>query len=107
MKDLSGVILVDSNINATLHEFLPLEIYELSNQMRWLHFSHNDLSGTLPTKLGSLTLLEELYLNDNYALTGTLPSELGLLTGMRHLFAHKVSLCFFALQWQTGLCCFE
>ena len=44
----------------------------------------NQLSGTIPTSLGSLTNLTELYLNNNQ-LSGTIPASLGNLTNL-HLY---------------------
>ena len=46
-----------------------------------LDLSHNSLSGTIPTKLGDLSELVELYLNDN-SLTGGIPSALGRLDNL-------------------------
>ena len=45
-----------------------------------LLFYNNQLTGSIPTKLGQLTHLESLNLNNNQ-LTGTIPTELGQLTG--------------------------
>ena len=42
----------------------------------------NQLTGTLPTELGKLTKLEELYLHNNQ-LTGTIPTQLGNLANLR------------------------
>jgi Leucine-rich repeat (LRR) protein len=48
-----------------------------------LSFSH--LTGTVPTELGRLTRLEELYLFQNN-LTGSVPTELGQLTKLESLY---------------------
>ena len=47
--------------------------------MKWLHLSDNQLTGSIPPKLGQLSLLEELLLNNNH-LTGSIPPELGQLS---------------------------
>lgn len=49
-----------------------------------VEFMGNNLSGTLPASIGSLTSLEVLSLNDNL-LTGPLPSTLGNLSALREL----------------------
>jgi hypothetical protein len=43
--------------------------------------SHNNLSGTIPDSLGSLQMLESLYLNDNQ-LVGEIPSSIGDLLSL-------------------------
>eukprot|EP00985_Skeletonema_marinoi_P026813 scaffold21131_cov194-Skeletonema_marinoi.AAC.9 len=47
-----------------------------------LYFPNNNLSGTIPSELGSLTNLEYLNLGANAALSGTIPSELGSLANL-------------------------
>ena len=49
----------------------------------WLH--ENQLSGEIPSELGSLTNLARLFLFDNQ-LTGEIPSELSNLEDLEHLF---------------------
>ena len=49
-----------------------------------LHLAHNDLSGEIPSELGSLSSLIELYL-DNNQLTGEIPAELGNLHSLNLL----------------------
>jgi len=46
-----------------------------------LNLSHNNLSGTIPDSLGSLQMLESLYLNDNQ-LVGEIPSSIGELPSL-------------------------
>jgi len=46
-----------------------------------MRLDENILTGTLPTEVGLLTNLWEMWLNNN-DLTGSLPTELGLLTRM-------------------------
>mmetsp|Transcript_20791 Transcript_20791/g.31308 ORF Transcript_20791/g.31308 Transcript_20791/m.31308 type:complete len:965 (+) Transcript_20791:157-3051(+) len=45
----------------------------------------NDLSGTIPTEIGSLTNLSGLSLRENTQLSGSIPSEIGLLTNLSFL----------------------
>ncbi len=71
---------LDSN---SLSGTLPSELGSLSNlQELWL--GANSLSGTIPSELGSLSNLQELWLGAN-SLSGTIPSELGSLSNLRSL----------------------
>lgn len=47
--------------------------------------SSNDMSGTLPTSVGSLTSLRRLELSAQAGVSGTLPTELGALTRLESL----------------------
>ena len=60
---------------------LPPELALLSNSLRFLDLSSNQLKGTLPPGVGRLTRLERLDAASNQ-LSGTIPSELGRLTLM-------------------------
>ena len=57
-----------------------------------LDLSENELNGTIPSELGSLTNLETLRLSDNQ-LRGTIPPELGNLTSLEvlNLFENRLS----------------
>ena len=46
-----------------------------------LHLNDNQLTGSIPSSLGSLTNLAQLFLSDNQ-LTGSIPSSLGSLTNL-------------------------
>ena len=62
---------------------IPSELGGLSN-LEELYLNDNQLSGEIPSTLGSLSSLIELYLNDNL-LSGEIPSELGNLTNLTKL----------------------
>ena len=47
---------------------------------------NNNLNGSIPAALGSLTSLEFLRLGSNSLLTGTIPPELGSLTNLNSIF---------------------
>ncbi|KAK3271918.1 hypothetical protein CYMTET_19756 [Cymbomonas tetramitiformis] len=49
-----------------------------------MQLEHNSLTGTLPTELGELTVMNEMQLQHN-SLTGSLPTELGELTMMNEM----------------------
>ena len=56
-----------------------------------LRLQSNNLIGSIPSELGSLTSLEQLILNNN-ELSGEIPSELGMLTSLQWLHLHSNSL---------------
>ena len=62
---------------------IPPELGSLSNVMR-LSLSENQLGGTIPTELGGLSNLERLSLGGN-RLSGTIPPELGSLSNLTRL----------------------
>jgi hypothetical protein len=51
----------------------------------------NGLSGSIPSQIGNLTGLEQLFLNDN-SLSGSVPSEIGNLPGLTDLHLARNSL---------------
>ena len=62
---------------------IPTQLGSLSN-LTGLHLWGNQLTGTIPTQLGSLSNLRGLSLGGNQ-LTGTIPIELGNLSNLTHL----------------------
>ena len=62
---------------------IPAELGSLSNLER-LSLSFNELTGTIPTELGGLSNLESLDLSSN-ELTGTIPAGLGSLSNLESL----------------------
>ncbi len=69
--------------NNQLTGSIPSELGSLDS-LQVLSLSANQLSGSIPSKLGNLTSLRELYLTNNQ-LTGSIPSELGSLTSLQQL----------------------
>ena len=69
---------------------LPTEIGRLDS-LRVLQVHRNSLSGTLPSTLGVLTGLTDLWLGAN-AFSGTLPTELARLSQMVEMQVHKNSI---------------
>ena len=75
---LSGEVLSD------LHNLTNLEVLEISNSNEYLETSDRQLTGSIPTELGSLTNLRKLNLRGN-RLSGEIPSELGNLINLSAL----------------------
>ena len=56
-----------------------------------LNLFNNQLTGSIPSEIGYLTNLINLYLNNNQ-LTGPIPPEIGNLTNLTHLYLQSNSL---------------
>lgn len=64
---------------------IPPTIAKLMPRLKYLGLQCNDLSGTLPAELGSLTELTDLIVSNDPGLGGTLPSSLGKLSKLKVL----------------------
>ncbi|KAM5555280.1 hypothetical protein ABKV19_023266 [Rosa sericea] len=62
---------------------LPTSIGSLSN-LQNLHLSSNSISGPLPTSIGSLSNLQNLHLSSN-SISGPLPTSIGSLSNLQSL----------------------
>ena len=69
---------------------IPTELGSLSN-LEWLGLSRNQLTGEIPRELGSLSNLERLTLSRNQ-LTGEIPAELGNLSNLERLWLYDNQL---------------
>eukprot|EP00986_Skeletonema_menzelii_P016206 scaffold13940_cov69-Skeletonema_menzelii.AAC.1 len=74
-----------------LNGTIPSEIGLMENlrelfALEALFLQGNQLSGTIPSEIGSMKNLEYLSLNNN-TLTGTIPSEIGSMKNLSELFA--------------------
>ncbi|KAF5472284.1 hypothetical protein F2P56_009017 [Juglans regia] len=67
-----------------LYGGLPTYMFDHLPNLQYLSISHNQFSGELP-KIGNLTMLTELYLDDNN-FEGRLPPEIGNLTMLTELY---------------------
>ena len=69
---------------------IPTELGSLSNLTR-LYLHRNQLTGEIPTELANLSNLTHLYLNGNQ-LTGEIPAELGNLSNLTRLYLYENQL---------------
>ncbi|KAI8822813.1 hypothetical protein BJ741DRAFT_86809 [Chytriomyces cf. hyalinus JEL632] len=69
--------------NNQLTGTIPTELGQLTS-LTQLYLSSNQLTGSIPTELGRLTSLNTLSLSSNQ-LTGSIPTELGRLTSLKTL----------------------
>ena len=77
------VVGLELDYSNQLRGTIPSELGSLTS-LRWLNLENSQLSGAIPPELGSLTNLEHLALWDN-ELTGEIPAELGSLTNLQSL----------------------
>ncbi len=70
---------------------IPSELGSISN-LDYLGLDYNQLSGSIPAELGNLTNLLNLYLNNNQ-LSGPLPQEFTNLTSLSYLYYNLTNLC--------------
>ena len=77
---VATLILRDNNLTGSL----PGKLGDLT-ALTSLDFRNNKLSGAIPTELGNLTNLTYLNLRINKQLSGSIPTELGNLTKLTHL----------------------
>ncbi|GAY59665.1 hypothetical protein CUMW_196260 [Citrus unshiu] len=71
-------------VNNNLSGSIPPQIGSLSNLI-YLYLYGNNLTGTIPKEIGSLRNLEGLYLSSN-RLRGTIPKEIGSLRNLKELY---------------------
>jgi Leucine-rich repeat (LRR) protein len=69
---------------------IPTEIGQLVN-LNQLYLDNNQLTGKIPTEIGQLVNLDILKLNNN-KLTGKIPTEIGQLVNLNTLYLHDNKL---------------
>ncbi|CAN1277077.1 Probable LRR receptor-like serine/threonine-protein kinase At3g47570 [Linum perenne] len=67
---------------------LPEQIGNLSTSLRYLSFSGNKISGSIPSGIQYLVNLQQLYGHDN-ELSGTIPFSIGNLYALQRLYLHN------------------
>jgi len=88
-NNVVALTLNHGNISGTI----PLELTNgLMNLTRLYFYSNNFLVGNLPSELGKLEQLEEIFVHKTN-LEGTIPSELGRLTLLNQLLLDNTRLC--------------
>ena len=83
---VTALYLADNQLSGEI----PSELGSLSN-LSLLSLWDNELSGEIPSELGSLSNLETLHLDENQ-LTGEIPSELGNLSNLNSLYLSENQL---------------
>lgn len=78
LTSLLAITLLGNDIGAVLEDFLPSQIYMMSNLLS-LNLLSNALAGAIPTEVGLMANLEALQLQKNM-LNGSIPTELGMST---------------------------
>ena len=79
----NGHVHIISLLNNNLNGSIPSELGNLSN-LEELYLPNNSLNGSIPSELGNLSNLKVLYLWGN-SLSGSIPSELGELSNLLEL----------------------
>lgn len=74
-----------------LYGEIPSTIGHLSESLRVLQLSNNELANSIPSEIGELPNLYSLDISHN-EIRGTLPSELGELTQLQSLSLRETSL---------------
>jgi hypothetical protein len=87
IPDLSGTSLTRLLLRGNqLTGTIPTWLGSLTG-LTYLYLAENQLTGDIPTELGSLTNLQQLFLGHNQ-LTGTIPASFGGLTNLTSFFAY-------------------
>ena len=73
---VTQILLFNNNLNGTI----PVELNTLT-ELKFLYLHSNNLTGTIPTELGDLSNLKELILMNN-SLSGNIPSTLSNLSNL-------------------------
>lgn len=77
---LLSLILPGNELDGTV----PLEVSLLAPSLTLLNLGSNTLKGPLPSQLGSMSTLQQLYLGST-ELNGSIPTSFGLMTALIHL----------------------
>lgn len=83
---VTSLILVNNNLSGEI----PSSLGSLAN-IQLLDLPNNNLSGEIPTTIGSLAKLRSLFLNNNH-LTGEIPSDIGSLPSLQFVDLSSNSL---------------
>jgi len=77
-ENIIRIVLVDNNLSGSI----PPKIGNLSDQLASLDLSKNKISGTLPSDIGRLTFATKLNILENN-ISGFIPSEIGRMEKLR------------------------
>ena len=69
-------------------DWTGVTLFDTSRRVRYLILHDQGLSGEIPADLGELTSMQALYLTENEQLTGSIPGKLGYLSRLNWLRLH-------------------
>ncbi|KAL7490454.1 hypothetical protein ACHAWT_000099, partial [Skeletonema menzelii] len=80
LTHITSFVMIGNQLSGTI----PSEIGSMKN-LEYLSLNNNTLTGTIPSEIGSMKNLTFLYLDFN-DLVGSIPTEIGLMENLSELF---------------------
>jgi hypothetical protein len=110
-NQITGTIPLDFGVDQALHHInfghnqiagpIPPQFFSELSRVGILDLRNNALTGTVPSTIEEMKLLEELYLNDNPGLNGDLPAE---ISSLRKLVSIDISATQINGEMEEALC---
>ena len=99
---LAGAASLDWQASTSIGDWDGVQVSGTPQRVTGLDLEDSQLTGTIPSELGSLTYLQDLSLGDN-RLTGPIPEELGDLGDLRDLYLDGNQLSGAIPDWLSDL----
>ncbi|CAL5417249.1 unnamed protein product [Camellia sinensis] len=90
LYNISNIILLSVSFNQ-LEGNIPPDIGSTLPNLKFLYFSRNLFTGTLPTSLSNASELEDIFFGAN-DFSGTMPRDIGKLLGLRRIVVYQNQL---------------